>query len=400
MKKSSVFCVSAFLLFIVAAAVITFVRPKDTYSYYENRNLSAFPERTAEAVSDGSYFSAIETYCIDHAAGRNTILKLKTAFDTLVGRLVISDVVVTDDVLLDFKDYDYESDAEVDTRSEWYARKLSELTDIIEGYGGYYCYVGVPCQTNYYADKYPSYLENHEKRTDIILSTFTKYMNEYGVNFLDMGAVAEENGNPVWFSSTTDNHYSLMGAYLTYTSIIDKINRDTGMSLTYPLEEDGGIVFEKLPNRYLGSRERKLFGLSRIRDSLYIASFADDIPFTRYDSGNLMDSYVYALPPDEWTQVLYSLYMGGDCPETVIETSRPDLPDILIYGDSFTNAVECLAYYSFDTMYSIDLRHYKDMTLAEFIELKKPDIVIGIRDYEDLITPYLNGDVFGLLPVN
>ena len=66
--------------------------------------------------------------------------------------------------------------------------------------------------------------------------------------------------------------------------------------------------------------------------------------------------------------MLYSLYMGGDVGETVIETGRPDLPSILIYGDSFTNPVECLAYYSFDEMRSIDLRHYKDMTLADYIQ--------------------------------
>ena len=91
--------------------------------------------------------------------------------------------------------------------------------------------------------------------------------------------------------------------------------------------------------------------------------------------------------------MLYSLYMGGDVGETVIETGRPDLPSILIYGDSFTNPVECLAYYSFDEMRSIDLRHYKDMTLAY-----QPDIVVGIRDYEALLSTDFNGSPFQIQP--
>lgn len=34
--------------------------------------------------------------------------------------------------------------------------------------------------------------------------------------------------------------------------------------------------------------------------------------------------------------------MGGDIGESVITTNRPKLPNILIYGDSFTNPLETL----------------------------------------------------------
>lgn len=48
---------------------------------------------------------------------------------------------------------------------------------------------------------------------------------------------------------------------------------------------------------------------------------------------------------------------------TTIDTGRRELPSILIYGDSFTNAVESIAWYSFDRMESADFRYYKDKTL-------------------------------------
>ena len=104
------------------------------------------------------------------------------------------------------------------------------------------------------------------------------------------------------------------------------------------------------------------------------------------------------MPATDTEDVLYSLYMGGDVGETVIETGRPDLPSILIYGDSFPNPVECLAYYSFDEMRSIDLRHYKDMTLADYIQAYQPDIVVGIRDYEALLSTDFNGSPFQIQP--
>ena len=163
------------------------------------------------------------------------------------------------------------------------------------------------------------------------------------------------------------------------------------------LDEDS-LTAETLSNPYLGSRGRKLFGLEDRGERLTIGLPRDPIPFTRTDNGRETASTVYALPATGTEEVLYSLYMGGDVGETVIETNRPDLPSILIYGDSFTNPVECLAYYSFDEMRSIDLRHYREMSLADYIRLHQPDIVVGIRDYEALLSADYNGSPFQLQP--
>lgn len=89
--------------------------------------------------------------------------------------------------------------------------------------------------------------------------------------------------------------------------------------------------------------------------------------------------------------VYYGLYMGGDIAETCIRTDRSSLPTALIFGDSFTNAVESLAYYSFDEMRSVDLRHYKTQSISDYIAAYQPDVVICIRDYEALLSRSDNG---------
>lgn len=83
--------------------------------------------------------------------------------------------------------------------------------------------------------------------------------------------------------------------------------------------------------------------------------------------------------------------MGGDFSITRIETNRPELPDVLIYGDSFTNPVECLLYLSYDTMYSVDMRYYDDSSLSDLIMKVKPDFVFCLRDYESLLSTSGNG---------
>ena len=78
--------------------------------------------------------------------------------------------------------------------------------------------------------------------------------------------------------------------------------------------------------------------------------------------------------------------MGGDIANTFIDTHREELPTVLVYGDSFTNAFESIVWYSFDKMYSIDLRHYTEMTIDQFIDEYRPDIVICIKDYTAVLS--------------
>ena len=85
--------------------------------------------------------------------------------------------------------------------------------------------------------------------------------------------------------------------------------------------------------------------------------------------------------------------MGGDIAETVIQTNRSELPDILIFGDSYTNAVETFLYASFNEMRSLDLRHYREMALLDYVRLHQPDIVVCLRDDANLLTETGNGAI-------
>ena len=263
----------------------------------------------------------------------------------------------------------------------------------VESYGGHYCYVAVPCQYVYYEDSYPAYLTNRSHYTDLELSALTEEMNAQGVCFLDMGPVFDSLGHPPEFSSRVDNHYGLLGAYETYRAAVQKINGDYGLALSFP-EEGTDVTFSALPNPYMGSRTRKLLGLRGDDEKLLTAAFREDIPFTRLDNWQEVASAVYALPATEDEALTYGLYMGGDIAETCIRTDRSSLPTALIFGDSFTNPVECLAYYSFNELRSVDLRHYTVQSLSDYIAAYQPDVVLCVRDYQSLLLREFNGDFF------
>ena len=381
---------SGVLLVLMAATILL---PKNRYSYYENRNLSAFPEITAESVLSGQVFDDLETLFCDYAAWRTPALKAVTWADLNVfHRPVVNDIVVTDDALLEQLYTMPDTADDIARKAADVAADNAALRDQIEAYGGHYCYIAVPCQYAYYEDEYPSYLENRSAYTAAELAALNSAMDAQGITHVDMGPIFDSLGHLPAFSSKVDNHYGLRGAYETYRAAVQKLNGDYGLALSFP-EEGTDVTFSALPNPYMGSRTRKLLGLRGDDEKLLTAAFREDIPFTRLDNWQEVASAVYALPATEDEALTYGLYMGGDIAETCIRTDRSSLPTALIFGDSFTNAVESLAYYSFDEMRSVDLRHYKTQSISDYIAAYQPDVVICIRDYEALLSRSDNGSL-------
>lgn len=388
-RAAECFVTVCFLAFLGAGLAATVLRRPETVSYFENRALAAFPARSAQSIGDGSYAAQLETYLDDHAALRNTLLACKTRIDLALRRPVVNEVVVTKERLLPYMP---PNRTDPDTVAGWAANmadNLKRISDTVEEYGGYYCYVGVPCQYAYFADSYPWYLSNWKSFTHSVVSSMEQAMAERDIGFLDIGAVYAALGSPPEYSSAVDNHYSMEGAFLAYRAIMEKVAAETG--LDFPILDRDDLVFETLPNEYIGSRERKLINVETREESLIAAYPKQEIPYDRSDNGVETIPYVYALPATDWEPVTYNMYMGGDIANTVIDTHREDLPSILIYGDSFTNALECVAYLSFDEMHSLDLRHYQAMSLEEYIREFQPEVVICIRDYDVLLYPSYNG---------
>lgn len=396
-RIANIVLVLAFAGFLAAAMVITLGKPQGGWSYYENRTLAQMEELTPQTLWDGTFANSVEPTLQDHAAGRNTLLKLSAWMDMeLFHRPVVNQVIPAEGMLLSWNPYETPDPELIQQQADAMAGQLGALRDMVESYGGKFYYVAVPGQYTYFEETHPDFLNNRATYTDLEIPAFQQAMEEQGVTLIEMGEILAQQGNPPEYYSTVDYHYTFGGAYATYLAILERINQDFDHSLTV-LDEDS-LVRETLPNPYLGSRARKVFGLWETDEKLEIGLPSQLIPFTRTDNGQEVPATVYTLPGNDTDGVAYAAYMGGDIAETVIDTGRDELPSLLIYGDSFTNPVEGLMYYSFDEMRTIDLRHYKDMTLADYIALYQPDVVVGIRDYESLLSTDYNGSPFEIQP--
>ena len=109
-----------------------------------------------------------------------------------------------------------------------------------------------------------------------------------------------------------------------------------------------------------------------------------------------MEASLFALPETAGEDVTYSVYMGGDIAETVIDTGRKELPSLLLYGDSFTNPLECLLWRDFNVTYCVDFRYETEKTLDDYLAEYRPDVVLCVRDETTFLSADGNGTTGGI----
>ena len=380
------------VLFAVPAGVILWSH-RETTAYYENRTLAERPTLTWQSLWDGTFATAFESWFSDHAPGRTTLLEADTAVQMKVlRRPVVNDIVLSaDGVLVPFLSYDEYTEQDYAGPAASIAENYGKLNDHVKANGGSFYFVGLPEQRVYFEEKFPDYLNNHETEAQTADALFIQALEDQGVRFLNMEDVYDELGRPEEFYSTVDHHYNYYGAYTAYRSIMDTLASD-GWDLPVLTEDKIDLVEQPFP--YIGSRNRKLYNLWPNTDKAVIGVQKDPVAFTRYDNGELSDKPLFILPEDPAMPTTYNLYMGGDFGETVLETDRPELPDVLIFGDSFTNALETLLYASFDETHILDLRYYTDKSLKDYISDYQPDIVLCVQNDTFYYTTTGNGNVW------
>lgn len=380
MKKSIApkLFVGCFCVFLAGVAALTLLLPKADSSYYENRSLAKAPEFTWEDFLSGEYFSQWETYLTDHVALRSYLMKVQTFLQLhILHQPVVSDVVTDSDVLLGYHGYgtwsmDYAADS-----AKTAAEEPGAWQAAAEDWGGQVYYLGLPEQYSYFEDRYPDYMENRSFVYPPIEEAMEEAMGEVGVPFLSMYTRYREEGCPREYYFATDHHYTIYGALRACQEALTAINDTQGYALYIPQEED--LAFTTLPNPFLGSRNRKLFGLEDKGDLLTVAEYKEAVPFTRSDNGKPSEASLLALPATEEETVTYNAFMGGDIGETVIDTHREDLPTAVVIGESFTNALETLLYASFDEVHSIDPRHF-DGDISTYLAELQPEVILIVRD--------------------
>lgn len=360
-----------FLLVIFLVPIITkIIPPKDT-SHFENRALKTPPVFSTSALLEGKYLPEWEEYFSDHIALRDEMIYAYTYLNAnILKKTVVNNIVITKNALLPFNSLSDVNEKQIQDDAIRMAEKISKLNDFITSNGGVFCFIGIPEQSSMLRNEYPIFLENADKKLTVTENAFFSALSDKGIKHINMMDTFK-NDDYFKYYSVTDHHYNIHGAFKTYERIIDELELDNAL-------QKSDFNYYEYPNNFYGSRARIIYKAYNMPDKLGIYTPKKEIEFTRIDSGTQVN-WLFYQPQNEKEDITYNVYMGWDSAETYVYTKRPELPRILIFGDSFTNPLETILYTASDTMLSVDLRHNKK-SIYEYIEEFKPDIVLLVRD--------------------
>jgi hypothetical protein len=385
-----------FLAIIFIIPVITKLEKNLEISQFENRRLAEVPVFTMDSLQNGEYFSKWETYLSDHIYGRNNWIKGFTYINmTILGKSNINNIVFgKDGFLLPYFAYDekYEIINSEENLSKM-AKQLKELQNKLDQTGGKVYFVGVPSQASYHRTDYPNHLQNKSQLMNKTEKLMFGKLDQLGVPYINMNDVFHRTQGVEYYYKT-DHHYNFEGAYATYYEIIKTIQQKDNYKINAPFEKtDLDIV--TLSNPFGGSRNRQVYYMFPTKEQIKIAYPKNKILYEKFNNGK-PDNRLYYLSKNESALINYSVYMGGDWAETVIRTNNNKLPNLLIFGDSFSNAIEPLIYTHFNETRILDLRYYNKMSLYEYVDEYNPDIVLMVRDDLNYGSLEGNGDFKGV----
>lgn len=378
-----------FLGVIVVLSLGGLLRPDRTSSSLEARSLAQRPHPSRAGLDTGEFGRKLESYLSDQFLGRDRWVRYYSALNLRVlGKDSMNDVVIGKGgmLLADLSSREQLTESEIDVELDASMAQFKELDRLVGSYGGDLLVVGHPTKSSFMRADYPAGFGFPDDLARVAPRYFAA-LDRLGIANVDMAPIFEANRSKKLYY-LTDHHWTLDGAFLTYDAMMK------GLGLRPLLRSDFDTV--TLPNRFVGSLNRKVALAFPQDERVTLATPKTPIPYTRIQDGEVSHDLFRAHPAKD--AVAYGIYDQGDRAEVVISTDRPALPTFLFVGDSFTNAIETLVWTGFDESRYLDLRHYTKMSLYAYIEKYKPDVVTVLVRDERYLYRFGNGLFSGSAP--
>lgn len=382
--------IAVFFGAIALLSVGGLVRADRRSSSLEQRSLAQRPSVVASEVVTGDYGPKVESYLSDQFLARDRWVKAYTVFSLrALGKIELNGAVVgRNGVLLgDLTGQPEFPPARIPAEMNATMAQFDALDAAVRSYGGKLLVVGHPTKNSFLRADYPPGF-GFPQEFDRIGSLYAAALARRGIAFLDMAPIfAQHRDEKLYYD--TDHHWTFRGAFLTYTAMMEKLG-------IRPLAESD-LDEVTLPNKFTGSFNRKMAMAFPQSEKVTIATPKVPIAYTRTQDGAAVQDFFRAHP--KGSSVAYGIYDDGDHAEVTVATNRPELPSLLMVGDSYTNAIETLVWTGFDESRFLDLRKYTEMSLVDYVKLHKPDrVVVLVRD-ERYLYRYGNGLFTGTVAV-
>jgi hypothetical protein len=290
----------------------------------------------------------------DNYLWKKSLIKSYVNFKYMVGDKIYARAIMGKDGWLfytgDMSIQDYQRTLTVNVRNlNLIVIALAQIKGKVDQYGGTFLLVIPPDKSTVYSQYMPDEIpvigqvSNFDRLVERI-------KNDGNIQVLDLRPVLENTSKTSQIYYKTDSHWNCLGAYYAYDEIISKLGDSHPNLQAYSFSD-----FQIIPSQ----------------------SALLDLPFSM--GLNLKEDAMDAVPKFDVKLSTAPALDGVNIGKSlrVVINSNKNLPDLMIFHDSFYNA--CLDKFiepSFSRTISL---HYGDAALAEQLDLvdkEKPDIVV------------------------
>ena len=343
--------VAVFIMLISLPALIRLVGANLDFEIKENRTKTSFPKFDPKHPQKTA--TTFEKYFNDNFGLRGGLLFANKALRYFVLKTSGSDAVVIGKngwhFFREHPNLNELRNAKLfseDGVRKW-AKALQARSDFAKQHGAKYVFVLAPDTKTVYPDQLPAWIPAQESRsrTDQLFEELAAHTD---VQFIDLRPTLKEvRDEPIYYR--TDTHWTELGAFYAYQAIMAK------MRVLFPEQAEN---FNPLPLSYF-----------------YIVptTFSGDLAIMLGLQGLVTEETISLVPHTTWQATMRQ----GKYTERNFVTEnlqRPHAPKLLLFRDSFVNALQAPLAEHFSTTrfrwsYAFERRH---------IIRDKPDIVIQI----------------------
>lgn len=358
MKYIKIGFISIFVCFVAAFFVMT-INNENPVSWLEKRELQTFPEFSVEKLTDEEYYSQLTTAFSDQLEYRDLLVKGYYLFQF---QRYNGDVVIGENNEL-YSAYQRVDEATYLSDLASAAGYVNSVSAEVNDAGAEFIFLSIPrkdaVETKNLPDSYISSEDLYLKSIGVLKETLAE-----NVALIDAYEIFKKDSS-IRYYYTTDHHITPRAAYVLYHEILGCTDvADYDVENYYDIEKT--IVKGSFNNQIGQSVKSKPEELSMVPH--------EGRNYIRYEDGEESKLKVF-----QSSNTYENCYMEGDHAYTVIDTGRPNLPNIMYVGSSFTNIMEAITIRDFNLMVSIDYRDNDTGTsIAEYVRKHDIDYVIYV----------------------
>ena len=326
------------LTVIILGLVLNLFTQDRTYSANENRMLAQFPQFSLDSLTDGTYFSGLESYFADQFPSRDLWITLQLRWNRLLGQKEFNGVYLGKDNYL----------IQVPETPDW--NRVDATLEAINGFAARHEKLNVntlivPNAVSVMSAKLPDHApaRDQQKDLDYIRSGLE------GVGFLDASASLKKHSAEELYYRT-DHHWTSLGAYYAFSATAK------GLGLSSVVQE---YDIYTVSNSFEGTLASKS-GCHEALDTIQVYAPKTTVEYlVTYEDTKEQSCSVYRRDClNDKDQ--YTVFFGGNHPRITIESTANSGKTLLLFKDSYANCfVQFLTPY-YDKIIMIDPRYYYD----------------------------------------